>query len=97
MIVDNSVVSGVKLTQSLEECGLKSGSVVYVEELLSNNTWPSEAKVDKKGRKILTVSSDETFNGMATGLFNMGNTCYMNSAMQCLVNIRPIFEYYVKE
>lgn len=31
------------------------------------------------------------------GLYNLGNTCYMNSPLQCLVNIRQFHEYYVKD
>jgi ubiquitin carboxyl-terminal hydrolase 4/11/15 len=29
------------------------------------------------------------------GLNNLGNTCYMNSAIQCLSNIAPFREYFM--
>jgi ubiquitin C-terminal hydrolase len=39
---------------------------------------------DKMKSKILT-----------SGLHNMGNTCYMNSALQVIVNLKVFHEYFV--
>ena len=80
LLIDDQVVSGLKLTQSLEEFGLMTGQLIYIEFLETNNTWPSD--VHRTGsKKQEEVEMTEIGVGKTNGLYNLGNTCYMNSAL----------------
>lgn len=83
LLVDDQVMSSLKLTYTVEESGIKNGQLIYVEFLLPNNTWPTDNLKEKEKNKNKEDLNKIERNGktFTVGLFNMGNTCYMNSAM----------------
>uniref|UniRef100_A0A183EES4 ubiquitinyl hydrolase 1 n=1 Tax=Gongylonema pulchrum TaxID=637853 RepID=A0A183EES4_9BILA len=59
-------------------------------------SWPEEVSCLENNAEADGVeNSDSARISGITGLYNMGNTCYMNSALQCLSNTRPLSSYFL--
>ncbi|XP_017288455.2 ubiquitin carboxyl-terminal hydrolase 11-like [Kryptolebias marmoratus] len=77
----------------LDAC-LSSGMTVIMETRNSDGTWPSSRPQIMRN----SVEEQDSYRGQpgVCGLTNLGNTCFMNSALQCLSNTPPLTEYFLQ-
>lgn len=83
----------------------KSG-VVGGSRTQSNNSMPFSEAIraaakteDEMDDNITSMDflAESTVKKGFTGLENLGNTCYLNSIVQCLANTRPLRDYFLSK
>ncbi|XP_038864591.1 ubiquitin carboxyl-terminal hydrolase 11-like [Salvelinus namaycush] len=76
------------------DSSLSSGMTVIMEMRNADGTWPSSRPQIIRN----SVEEQESYRGQpgVCGLTNLGNTCFMNSALQCLSNTPPLTEYFLR-
>ncbi|CAF1520894.1 unnamed protein product [Rotaria magnacalcarata] len=79
----------------LADFGIKPGTTIVasVIEILPTNNFIKTSEIDKTYTTTKTSDLDVT----PKGLDNLGNTCFMNSALQCLIHVPALTEYFMNK
>lgn len=79
--IEDQIISGAKLEESLENYGISMGQVVYAEyATAASNLWPSDNLIMKQSAsgKGSKSNGGATEDGLKTnGLYNLGNSKFL--------------------
>ncbi|KAM4701032.1 ubiquitin carboxyl-terminal hydrolase 32 [Discoglossus pictus] len=78
---------------SLEYLKIQDEQHLVIEVRNKDMSWPEEMSFIANSSKI-DRHKVPTEKG-ATGLSNLGNTCFMNSSIQCVSNTQPLTQYFI--
>ncbi|XP_033627039.1 ubiquitin carboxyl-terminal hydrolase 32-like isoform X1 [Asterias rubens] len=80
-------------SSTLEQQNITEDQNVLIEVRNKDLSWPEEMSLLAKSKQDNKKQVVRTESGL-TGMSNLGNTCFMNAAIQCISNTQPLTLYF---